>query len=268
MKLFGKIIVLLLISSVLLSIIPSAQVKQATISGKARIFKDIEKRMSKINAKKYTIYELFCASDLLKKAKTFRLIKKEAEWIDKQKATINKLLDIESYSTWHKSIIVSAYACDGTHFIAVTYPEHITETAGNYVQWKEAINKVRGKKDEFDFMAEEYDKSGDCGINFCIDLYVENANVGQKTIRLDKFYMNVEYYRYNESNNLERGKDFLVYPYQDVTSNEVFTKYKRTVKWDYVLKNRTWSCYIADIEGWEIPHYYVVYKGKKIALEA
>ncbi len=77
------------------------------------------------------------------------------------------------------SVVYIGYSADGVHFIAIISPGSVENSA-----YKNAVNKIREKEDEFDFLSYILDVSPEHSLYMGVDIYAEDLSGKNKVIKL------------------------------------------------------------------------------------
>ena len=148
------------------------------------------------------------------------------------------------------SPVYNGYSEDGVHFIAIISPGSLENQA-----YRNAVNRIRSKDDEFDFLSYISDSSPDRSLYLGMDIYAEDLSGKKKDIRLDGVTLS----------NI--GEERLQCPLFGKQVNIILSKYNRKTTEKFTFKDKNWCTFIFDGTLIYEPEIVIQYNNKKIILQ-
>lgn len=148
------------------------------------------------------------------------------------------------------SPVYNGYSEDGVHFIAIISPGSLENQA-----YRNAVNSIRNKDDEFDFLSYISDASPERSLYLGMDIYAEDLTGKKEDIRLDGITLSN-----TDGEALER-------PIFGDQVSEILSKYNRKTTEKFTFKNKSWCTFVFDGTLIYQPEIVIHYNNKKIILQ-
>lgn len=188
---------------------------------KDTLLSEFKSYISKIEGGDSSNFNLIMAADRYKGLKKFSTSSSEAEYINEKYNKINERIK--------NSIIYSGYSSGGVHFIAIISPIKKENEA-----FKDAVNKIRLKEDEYDYLSYIPNSSDGRVLYLGVDLYAEDLIDKKKEIKIDKIFLS----------NTKGDKQIAPSPSSYFT--QLLAKYNRKLNNDNILQNKSWNTFVFD----------------------
>lgn len=203
-------------------------------------FKDL---LQKVQSEDKSEYNLILASDRANGLNSmFSLTEEEKTFV--------KTNCMELRTRLEDSPVYSGYSEDGIHFIAIISPSSLENQA-----FRNAVNRIRNRDDEFDFLSYISDSSPERSLYLGMDIYAEDLSGKKKNIELDGVTL---------SNN---GGEALEHPIFGDQVSEMLSKYNRKTTEKITFKDKSWYTFVFDGTLIYQPEIVINYNNKKIILQ-
>ncbi len=148
------------------------------------------------------------------------------------------------------SPVYNGYSEDGVHFIAIISPDSLENQA-----YRNAVNRIRNKDDEFDFLSYISDESPERILYLGMDIYAEDLSGKKVNIRLDGVTLS------------NTGGEALEHPIFGDEVNKILSRYNRKSTEKFTFKNKSWCTFVFDGTLIYQPEIVINYNNKKIILQ-
>ncbi|MEC0212790.1 hypothetical protein [Paenibacillus ehimensis] len=190
-----------------------------------RLLNEFSDYISKIEQGEASKYNLIMASDRARGLANFNMDDETVKWLIRKQDDIKQNLK--------DSIVYSGYSVSGVHFIALTHP--VTKKQQVY---KEAVNKLRGLENEFDFLSDvvmRTDSRSSETSYFAVDVFAEDLLGENKEITIKGVSIP---FKKSRSNNISNPNDKRL--------NESMSIYGREVSNNLIIPNLKWNIFLFD----------------------
>jgi|GEM_PF-3165343 len=212
-------------------------------SVKNQLLSEFRTLIKKVQSGDKSEYNMILASDRANGLNSMFTLSEEENTFVKENYT-------EIRSQLKHSLVYTGYSEDGVHFIAIISPFSLENRS-----YKEAVNKIRNKDDEFDFLSYITDVSPERSLYLGVDICAEHITAKKEDIKLDGITL---------SNS---GGDKLERPIFDKEVSKILSKYNRTTTEKFIFKNKNWYTFVFDGTLIYQPEITIHYNGKKVILQ-
>ncbi|ETT30090.1 hypothetical protein MKZ07_01425 [Paenibacillus sp. FSL P4-0338] len=189
---------------------------------KEKLYEELQANMQKVAQNSDDLMAAVLASDRIRGLQSIMSIvlsDAEVEEMLDQKEQVQPLLG--------DSVIYTGYSTQGVHLMAILSPT----TPGNE-KYKAAMNKLRGKEDEYAFLSAIAEASDERSLEVGLDLYAEDLTDSRKEIRLSSIAV---------SDSSDGTKQ--VTPFTGKELEPLLTQYGRKHSADLVLASGDWHAF-------------------------
>lgn len=189
---------------------------------KEKLYEELQANMQKVEQNSDDSMAAVLASDRIRGLQSILSIvlsDAEVEEMLDQQEQVQPLLN--------DSVIYTGYSTQGVHLMAILSPI----TPGNE-KFKAAMNKLRGKEDEYAFLSTITDASDERSLEVGLDLYAEDLTGSRQEIKLSSITVS------DSSNGAEQ-----VVPFTGKDLEPLLTQYSRKQSSDLVVPSGAWHAF-------------------------
>ncbi|MDF2987254.1 MAG: hypothetical protein K0R50_2764 [Eubacterium sp.] len=148
------------------------------------------------------------------------------------------------------SVVYNGYSADGVHFIAIISQGSVENSA-----YMNAVNKIREKEDEFDFLSYILNVSPERSLYMGVDIYAEDLSGKNQVIKLDGITLSN-----TDGESVEK-------PIFGDHVNKILSKYNRQTTEEVTFEDKNWYTFVFDGTLIYQPEIVIEYNNKNIVLQ-